>query len=450
MNKTLRERLQFDADHDFVRLMRAFVDRQFPIVPSPMEKHFAIAREKPNAFSTQGPVLAVSIGGTNSKLMIASNRDGNLQVHHIHATLNPALPTPMEKFFDEFILQDDRVRNFLTEHGSPGIGFSIPVPMPEDGVFCHISKVEGITGLIARDLRRDAPTHHFGRNFRRYMAERNIPVGRLFYYSDTVIAHHGGMSTCELQKGDKTILLVSGTGMATGDEGNFVLTCWAPLLNTDEELYPVEVTEGYQYQFCSAGKGLFNLMDRAVKIRAREPGSALIGQNISRYFRTTKDSRTVAHIWESTLPGGHLHNEALQIYEQVGEEAFTELQWIATSIMDRAVSAIANSAVGTFVHMGMPESGRGHIVFFEGSVVKNFFMLPRIKTEILRLIRNRELFDRLGLPRMPDPLMEPEMIAINFDKSVNDNVFDELDYTLIGAATAAMAENCLDMPTFAD
>ena len=241
MNKTLRERLQFDPNVDFMRLVKAFRDQQFAIIPSPMQKHFSLAREKPADFRNHRSVLAVSIGGTNSKLMIASMKDGNVVVDYVKAFPNPLTPTPVDRFFDDVILGDELIVNYLKSSPEPCIGFSIPVPMPVEGVFAHISKVPGISGLIARDLKRDAPTHHFERNFCRYLESRNLRVPVLFYYSDTVVAHQGGMSVCPLEPGDKTILLVCGTGMATGDEGNFVLTCYAPILDTDEELYPKDV-----------------------------------------------------------------------------------------------------------------------------------------------------------------------------------------------------------------
>jgi hypothetical protein len=409
-----------------------------------------MARKKPRDFLNHRPVLAVSIGGTNSKLMIASTQGGHLTVDHIKAVQNPLTPIPFEHFFDDFLLRDEKVMRFLRETSDPCIGFSIPVPMPIEGVFSHISKVGGITGLIARDLKRDASSHHFGKNFRRFLKARNLTVSTLFYYSDTVIAHHGAMSICPLTEGDKSVLLVSGTGMATGDEGNFVLTCWAPLLDTDEELYPRDVTEGYQYQFCSAGKGIFSLMNRSIRLRARERDSFLSKYDLTPHFQSSKDSKTVVMIWESTLPGGKLRKEALEIFQEVGPEAFSELQWIACLIMGRAVSAIANSAVGTFIHMGPPENGHGHILFFEGSIVKNIFVLPRIKEEIVRLIAQEKIFEQLGLKPLPNPVMEPDMTAIHWSEPLDESHLKEIDYTLIGSATAVIAESCLPVSTYND
>ncbi len=421
------ERLQFDPDEDFARLREEFRAGRLPIVRSPMAEHFRQAREKTRSFLNHGPVLAVSIGGSNTKVMLASMDNGRLCVHRLTACRNPEIPRSFQDVFDEILLGDPRIRDYLKKSDCPCIGFSIPVPMPRPDVFAHISKVPGITGLIARDLERDAPTHHFGEKIARYFRERGVDSPTLFYYSDTVVAHHGAMSSFPLQPGDKTILLVCGTGMATCDEESFVLTCYAPLLDTDEELYPRADTEGYQYQFCSAGKGLFRLMERAIRIRAQEGDSGLGAHDLRPYFRTTHDSRTVVEIWESSLPGHKAAGRAGDLLAAIGGAAFAELQQLATPIVERAISAIANSGVATALHMGPTSGDRGHIVFFEGSIAKNQEMLPLIKAEIARLAQKLNLRDFVLDPVLHQPV------------AVGDADLRELDLSLVGAATCVIA-----------
>jgi hypothetical protein len=442
-NRSLAQRLQFDAAADLKGMVRAFREKRFGILPSPMKEHFRIAREKPSPFINHRPVLALSIGGSHAKVMIARMQNGTLVVEHVRATPNPLTPTPLPVFLEEMLLKDKQVAAFLRQPGTPCIGFSGPVPMPLEGVFHHISKVPGITGFLARDLQRDAHSHHFGKNFIRFLLAHNLKMPVLFYYSDTVVAHQGGMSLCHLSTGDKTILLVCGTGLATCDETSFVITGHAPLLNYDEELYPIDTTEGHQCQFAAAGKGLFSLMERAIHIKAREPGSALEGFDPREWFATTHDSRTVGLLWQSTFPGQFLSGKAALMAEQVCPAALGELKLIASAIMERAVSIIASSGIGTMVHMGPPENGNGHIFFIEGSVVKDPFVLPLVTKEMCRLVKDRELFRQLEVPQLATPELNPKMATVLPGAGVDEKQLEQVDFSLIGAATSVMAQSCM-------
>ncbi len=439
----LKDRLLCDPERDLLLLWEAFEKGTFGIIPGPMAPHFDMAKKKPDCFMTHPPVLAVSIGGSNTKLMIAEREKGILKVRYIRAFKNPDTPTPMQEYFDSILFHDKEIMDYLKKSAEPIVGFSIPVPMLKEGVFFHISKVAGITGLIARDLERDAPTHHFGKNIKEYFNNKGIKNLICFYYSDTVVAHQGGISMCHMGEKDRSILLVSGTGLATGDEGNFVITGQAPILDWDEDLFPKKATEGYQYQFVGAGKGLFNLMDRAIKIRQTEPDSQLTNVDLSKYFVNTHDSQIVGEIWGVALGESEIKGRMREIYNEVGENGFKELEWIASRIMEWAVSCIANSAVSTFVYMGLPESGRGHIVFFEGSVIKNPLVFPRLKAEILRLIKEEELYKKIKKPTPRQPIFDPVMYEVEATGNLNRMDLDKVDLTIIGAATSAMAEHCL-------
>ncbi|TVQ27435.1 MAG: hypothetical protein EA383_02625 [Spirochaetaceae bacterium] len=438
---SIAERLWFSAEEDFLRLWRSYRDGTFKIVPGPMERHFAIARSKPSAFMTHPPVLGVSVGGTYTKVIVAERVRGRLVVHHLAAFANPDRATPMEDCWDRFLLEDPAVRSYLASERRPLIGFSVPVPMLKDGVFFHISKVPGIQGLIARDLERDAPTHHLGNNLRRYFSRRAIAEPLLFYYSDTVIAHHGGMSTSVLDPDDKSILLVSGTGLGTCDEGNFVLTGRAPILVDDEELFPREETEGYQYQFLGAGRGLYSVMRRACTIAAGSPQSALSGCSFDTYFATTRDSRTVSDIARAVTGDGTETPVVRELRSRVGTAGMEELCVIASLLLDRVVSAIANSGVFTTVHMGPARSGRGHVFFFEGSIATAPALLPRIKAEMRRMIAQNDLFLRIGREQPPQPVMEAEYFPVEYDAGVPT---DQIDLSATGVVTATIAQNLIE------
>lgn len=434
------ERLEFSPEEDFLRLWDSYRRGSFKIVPGPMERHFEIARRKPASFLDHPPVLGISVGGSNTKLMIAERRNGELLVDTIRAFPNPEEPIPMEVYWDRILFEDTDIRAYLQNEKAPVIGFSIPVPMLKPGVFFHISKVPGILGLIARDLERDAPTHHFGDNMRRYFAARGVASPTLYYYSDTVLAHHGGMSTSKTSPEDKTILLVSGTGLATCDEGNFVLTGQAPILTGDEELYPEAATEGYQYQFVGAGKGIFGVMNRAIRIWAAEAETPLPTEELCSLFSTTAHSRHVYDLWRSTLPGEKPNPIAERIQNLLSLGNYETIVQIAEQIMRRAISCIANSGVLTMAHMGPADSGRGHIFFFEGSITTAGHMLPRIICEMERIISREDLFTGIGLPPPLPPISEAEFFPTTLCTDSTQGCADDLDLSVTGAVTSAAAE----------
>ena len=184
-------------------------------------------------------------------------------------------------------------------------------------------------------------------------------------------------------------------------------------------------------------------MDRAIKIRGREPDSSLSKYDLSHYFKTPLDSKTVALIWECAIDGRGLEGPVLEILDKVGKTTFIELQWIATLIMERAISAIANSGVATFIHMGPTNSNRGHIVFFEGGITKNRCVLPRVKAEMLRLVREKRFYENLGVSQPKEPIMEPDLLEVLKGKHATPSLIQDVDFSLIGAATSVIAESCI-------
>jgi len=358
----ITDRLDFDPEQDLRRLLE-FWD-EVPGTPSLIKPHFEIAKKKPDVFFEHGPALAISIGGSTTKKAIAAMHRGQLVIKHAQADRNPSVRSSLTDYFDKLILADAEVHRYLKSSERPCVFVSIPVPI-KDGVPYHVSKVETIDGLIARDYNRDASSHHFGNNFREYLKSRNIPIPRINYFCDGVVAHHGGVAIGEVFPEDKSVLLVCGTGLATSDEEKFIITGQAPLLDHDEELYPYTATEGYQYQWCAAGKGLFGTMQRAIQIVSKQPGSALSKHDLNGYFQKKSDTLTVAQIWWSTLEEGLITGTAQKIYQSIGPEAYSELQFIARKLMERCISIMANSAVATLVKLGPNANNRGHVMFFE-------------------------------------------------------------------------------------
>lgn len=70
-----------DTDEELAKFISLFQKGEMPASESGMERHFELAKEKPNAFYNHGVVLALSFGGTNTKVMLASMKDEQIMVN---------------------------------------------------------------------------------------------------------------------------------------------------------------------------------------------------------------------------------------------------------------------------------------------------------------------------------------------------------------------------------
>ena len=442
MRKTLLERLDTDMDSELTRLIGLFQRNQGPIFHSYMKDHFRIAKSKPEAFINHPPVLAISLGGTNLKLMIAGMDNGNMTVEYVRGMQIPSEPVDFYEFFDELLVRDEYVKNYLNSTENKYVGFSFPMAIL-DGIPYHPTKVPNLKGVIVRDLKDLSQEYNFKRKFDIYLKDRGFPPVNLFYQSDGIIAHHGAVSLCDTELEDSTALIICGTGMATGDEENYIQMGIAKMLDYDDELYPASETEDHEYQYAIAGKGIFGLMKRAVMIKAKEPGSFLSEHDVGEYFMDAEGSRTTVQIWESSLVGEKPRGMAKKIAEQVGAQAYAEMQEIAGKIVKRAIGSIANSVIATIVKMGPALNNKGHIVFFEGSIVTNEHILPRVKREIFYRISRTELFSRLNVPDLIEPDMDRVIKPLQAKNGLSESMLHNVDITLIGAASSVMAEMCI-------
>ena len=441
MIKTLSERLSFDRDAELIRLVKLFQKGEAPLFYSGMKPHFQIAKQKPDRFRNHPPVLGVSLGGTNLKLMIASTEEGIMKVEHARSMHIPSEPTDFYTFFDDLLINDRQVKKYLERENETFIGFSFPMAII-DGVPYHPTKVPDLRGVIARSMNEVNEKLHFEKNLMNYLKSRGLPPAKLYYQSDGIIAHHGAVSLCDVRPDDSTTLIICGTGLASGDEENYIQMGIAPIIDSDEELYPAADTENHQYHYAVAGKGLFGLMDRCIRIKSRETGSRLGQFDLHEFFRDADGSKTAIQIWESALTGGVPEDDAAKIAQIVGEEAFSELQEIAALMIRRVIGSIANSVVATIVKMGPAENGYGHDVFFEGSIAVNRHILPRLKREIAELVGRTELYRELGVPQPFQPDMDKNLKPLASEE-MNRSVLSDIDITLIGSVTAAMANDCL-------
>lgn len=441
MEKVLLQRLYTDMDSELTRLIRLFQENKAPVFNSNMKEHFRIAKSKTDAFINHPSVLAISLGGTNLKLMIAGMDNGSMVVEHVRAMQIPSSPVGFYEFFDEILLRDEYIRNYLCNNENASIGFSFPMSIL-DGVPYHPTKVPNLNGVIVRNLKDLNQDYNFKRKFDAYLQDRGFQA-RLFYQSDGIIAHHGAVSLCDTEIDDSTVLIICGTGMATGDEENYIQMGIAEIIDYDEELYPAAETENYQYHYAVAGKGLFGLMNRCILIKSKEPGSRLAGYDLQKYFIDSPGSRTTVQIWESSLPGEKPEGMAKKIHDQVGAEAYAELQQIAGAIVERTIGSIANSVIATIVKMGPARNNKGHLVFFEGSIVTNSHILPRVKAEIACRIKKAELYSRMNIPQPHEPDMGRNLKPLKAYKGLSETRLADVDITLIGAATSVIADMCI-------
>jgi len=441
--RDLAARIKPDATEELRTLIGMLGTGSWPAFPAGMERHFEIAKRKPVEFQDHPPALGLSIGGTNTKLIIASMKGGHLVAEHVVAIKNPAEPVHWEELFHTLLFEDDVVRSFLTHEKHPSIGVSFPMAVIDEIPF-HRTKIPTIVDLVARDMPLRSSEYHFGRRFTKFLGMRNVAPCPLFYQGDGIVAHHGAVSLSDIDPDGKSTLLICGTGLATGDEHNYVQIGIAEILHDDPELYPPAETENRQFHYAVAGKGLFGLMRRALAIQARQSHSALAGIDLAGRFMQGDDSRLVVEVGTSrTL--SQVRREALRKeLDNPADAAWSEIVAIGEAIVERVIESIANALIATIVDMGRAANSRGHAVFFEGSIALNPVILPAVKNAVRARLRDdalwRSVAREVPLPPTYDvPLRRPDP-----GKGLRGETLDDIDMTLIGSVTQAMANDLLE------
>ncbi len=431
--ETLRKRLVPDTYEELAYMIRMFDEGNMPVYPAGMEEHFRVAKQKPEAFRNHSTVLAISLGGTNTKIMLASMKGGRLCAEYVRALENPEQPTPFYTYLDDLLLRDELVNRYLRTAEAPCIGVSLPMTIVRDCPY-HATKLPTITELVARSPEACTPELAFEANFARYLKSRGYTRPfRLFYQSDGIVAHHGAVSLFDMDVRDKSVLCICGTGMANGDERSYLPIALLCNLAQDDELFPAQETEGRQLNYAIAGKGVFSLMRRAVETRARMPGAALSGKSLERFFLDPRDTRTVFEVWQTMLEPGFATPRTEALREAAGAAGFAELQQISDMIATRDYESLANTILATFVSMGVPEEGGRNVLFFEGSIACNAALNPRLRRNILEKAANRAFFEKLGKPEHPDILMDTPLKPLL--AAGGDAALRAIDTTLTGTAT---------------
>lgn len=450
--------LQFDPTLELGLLLESFSTGDVRRSPSGLAAHFSLFRGSGllNISDTTDhlPVLAVSIGGTTSKAMLVAPRQGRFCVMGIRVMHNPAEPTPFAAFFDELLFGDPAIRDYLRntpaqgQQEQPRIGVSIAVEII-DGVPFHATKIPTITGLVARDRDRDMPTHHFGKNFSQYLVSRGVPRAQISYQGDGILAHLGAVAASRLPHETHSVLLVCGTGLATGDERNFVLCGMAPILTDprlSDSLGSQVATEGGQYQYLIAGKGLYRMMQHfltALSDHRTIPGS------LTASFSQPWHSRTVIDLMEYHHTG--LASPAVsELISSLPEALSSLVVEGAARIVDHGAAALANCILATAASMNSPLTEPPSLpttLFLEGGIA----LRPSIRDLTLNHMRDRlaegETFHRYGFTPPTTLHLHTGLVSpIPGHAGVSETDIQYVDLTLQGAAAMAIAAELLASP----
>ncbi len=442
MSTPLQERLAFDSDRDLAKLIDAYQQEKVIRVDTGLAEHFAVARAKEDRFVNHPPVLAMSIGGSNTKLMLARMEQGRVIASRVRTQPNPPVLTDWREYFDTLLMEDPVIRGYLAEDPNARIGLSLAVPIA-DGVPWHPNKIGTISGLVARSLEGDVSSFHLKRNLKEYFAQRNLPDIPVHYQGDAVIAHLGGVALTPLGPDEQTMLLVCGTGMACADEGNFVLVATTAIVDGDGELYDLDQMEGGQYQYLFAGKGLFGMMRRAIALELLDAGSVLRNLDLDMYFASVADSRTVVELWESSLPGAGPVGKAAEIRRRISPQAFERLTWIATQLVQRGIGVLSNCTLSTASWLGPAPDGQGARLFVEGSMALHEPIISRVMADVRRRCRRSPVFDEKGVHRPLPPRPQLDALKVYPEEGVSQDEVAKADLTTVGALAMGIAEALL-------
>lgn len=436
-----------DGDTDLRRLLTAYLNDDSNDYDRHSGDFFQLVRAKDPRYMDHGQVLALSFGGSNTKLILASNENGSLHVQHMRALKSPSEKIHLYDLLDTLFLKDPVVRAYL-EGEAPVLSVVIPVMIGEDGIPQHPAKMPNIDGLLARCPADFTEKMNFHNNMQQYFSSRGMKMPWLYYQADPIAAHIGGVSQIlELAPEESTFLLVCGTGMATADDRFSRVISRMPIMTMDEELFPKEETEGYIYETGCSGLLFYGLMRRAVNLRKKEPGTALQDFSAERFFASSNDSALVCRIWESTIDEHAFEYQKLQeLRDSVSDKAFEELQAIASLLMRRLHITLANAILATAVKLNRDRGFRPYYVIFEGSVALNVHSFPEILREVETRQQNKTLFEEFGFlpPRLE--LIQRTMRKVFYAPGIPPEVQKKMEISLIGTAVLGMTDEVLHAP----
>ncbi len=432
MNKEIyqiRDRMWLDPDEVLRDLLQRFDDDTIPETNSHMEHHFRVAKHKPDGFRNHRKVLAVSFGGSNTKVMLASTEDGFLRVNHVFASPNPEKTVQFYDYMDQLMLYDPVVKEYLDNTECPEIGVSIPMMIFDDCPY-HPTKLATIDGFIARTREQIDEKHRFSDIFDAYMKKRGWDHYKVFYQSDGIVAHHGAVSFTDIKPEDRTVLTIIGTGMANGDELYYQPMGMINTLPDDEELFPARYTEDRQLQYAIAGKGLWVIMKQAIVAWNRMGSSLLAGKGVEDFFRDSRDSKWVIMLYTHKHDPGQIGKGLEEILEAAGEGT-EELETLAEFVVGQMVNVVSRMIYATYMRAGTPEAGGDYVLYLEGSIARS----PLIRKALLEETR-RLLIGDDGFELIEDPDLKPYLKG----EGCTDEMIKAVDTTLAGTASMIIAD----------
>ena len=439
--KQLSARLLPDTTEELAYFLKLFETGEAPASYSGMERHFALAKQKPEAFRNHKTVLALSFGGTNTKVMLGSMQDGQVVVDYVRAEENPEEHTDFYDYLDRLMVNDPTVRAFLEAEECPSIGVSLPMLIVDNCPY-HPTKLPTFDKVIARCPEDVCEELVFEGNFDRYMKSRGFANYVMFYQSDGIVAHHGAVSASDISENDKTVLCICGTGMANGDERSYLPLALVCNLPEDDELFPPEETENRQLNYAIAGKGVFSLMRRAIEAKVNLGGSLLEGKELSCFFTHSRDTRTVFELYQYHLDNTFASTRLDALKEIAGADGLNELGEIAAIIATRVYETLANTIAATVVSMGPLEEGGTNPIYLEGSIARNAAIKPRLFAAIREKLESGLAYSD-GTPVRAVVVEDPPLKPLTVSNEAAAALLKEVDTTLIGTATMAMAEDLI-------
>ena len=417
------------ARDDLKLILGAFREDRIMRIPAHLVDQCRYVRRKPGSWMERAPVLAVSIGGTETSAMLAERNEGYWRVFRAGRTANPETIEHFEAFLDRFLLGEPYFRQSLASGAVTKVGFSLAVPLIQ-GVPCHPSKLATFGGLVCKDMSDPDPSLAIAPRFAIWLERHGFPRSAFACEGDAPLAHLGGICTARMDTDDRSLLAVVGTGLGLADDREFILpSMYQILCELDPVLFPPDLCEGGQYQYQIAGKGIYKVFRRAVELEGSEPGSPLRDCPLD-WIETPADSRLVFHLWANRLSDPALDG----LEERVGKEAFAALVNLAGRVAVRGCRALAAAIVATLARAGNAPSGRGHVVFFEGSIMRNRKVFELFSAEVRMLLAEKAIFEHFGYdnPFAPDFRLERELSLIGENEDI-----EVVDLSLIGAATLA-------------
>lgn len=369
----LEDRLLAPPGRDVEDLLAAYRSGEVPRISADLRAACRVARARPDTFRNSGPVLALSVGGSNSAAMLCENTGDRLVVHAAVRRPNPAATRPWREFVGELLAERPALLAYLRTAARPRVGVTLAVPFVE-GVPRHPSKMPTLEGLVARSSSDTRASHHAPTNIAALLASLGARPPLVVCEGDAPTAHLGGLAACRVENTAPSLLFVCGTGMACADDCEFILPGMHRMLQArDPELYPADETEDGQFQYLCAGKGVYRILRRALVLAASRPNSPLAAAPPPDWLREAADTRLVYQIWQYTLPGraGTPPPPRLAaIRSSYAPAAWRAVESLATAIAREAVRAMSAAILATLA-VRSDCAMRPVTVFVEGGIARD-------------------------------------------------------------------------------